>query len=76
MHLGAQELIVILLIVLTLFSGRKVAGLGKAMGMSLREFKEEIHKTSDAVKDGTNTVKAEVSKGKQASEEAIKAKQT
>lgn len=76
MHLGAQELIVILLIVLILFGGRKVAGLGKAMGTSLREFKEEVHKTSDAVKDETHAVKAEVSKGRQAFEGAIKAEQT
>ena len=60
MHLGAQELIVILLIVLILFGGKKVAGLGKAMGTSLREFKEEVNKTSDAVKDGAEgAVKAE-----------------
>lgn len=76
MHLGAQELIVILLIVLILFGGRKVAGLGKAMGTSLCEFKEEIHKTSDAVKNGTNVVKDEASKERQAFEGAIKAEQT
>lgn len=53
MHLGAQELIVILLIVLILFGGKKVAGLGKALGTSLREFKEEVNKSSS--EDGTNT---------------------
>lgn len=50
MHLGAQELIVILLIVLILFGGKKVSGLGKALGTSLREFKEEVNKTDDTVK--------------------------
>lgn len=50
MHLGAQELIVILLIVLILFGGKKVSGLGKALGTSLREFKEEVNKTEDTVK--------------------------
>ncbi len=49
MHLGAQELIVILLIVLILFGGKKVSGLGKALGTSLREFKEEVNKTDDTV---------------------------
>ena len=49
MHLGAQELIVILLIVLILFGGKKVAGLGKAMGTSLREFKEEVNMPRAAV---------------------------
>lgn len=76
MHLGAQELIVILLIVLILFGGKKVAGLGKAMGTSLREFKEEVNKTSDAVKDGTDAVKAEASEAKQAAEGAVKAETT
>ena len=76
MHLGAQELIVILLIVLILFGGKKVAGLGKAMGTSLREFKEEVNKTSDAVKDGADAVKAEASEAKQAAEGAVKAETT
>lgn len=49
MHLGAQELIVILLIVLILFGGKKVSGLGKALGTSLREFKEEVNKTDDTL---------------------------
>lgn len=53
MHLGAQELIVILLIVIVLFGGKKVSGLGKALGTSLREFKEEVNKTDDAVKKAT-----------------------
>ncbi len=50
MHLGAQELIVILLIVLILFGGKKVTGLGKALGTSLREFKEEVNKPDETVK--------------------------
>lgn len=44
MHLGAQELIIILIIVLILFGGKKVSGLGRALGTSLREFKEEVNK--------------------------------
>ena len=39
MHLGIQELLVILVIVLVLFGGKKVSGLGKALGTSLRELK-------------------------------------
>ena len=41
MHLGIQELVVILIIVLVLFGGKKISGLGKALGTSMREFKEE-----------------------------------
>ena len=58
MHLGAQELIVILLIVLILFGGKKVSGLGKALGTSLREFKEEVNKTDDTVKKAAADTKA------------------
>lgn len=43
--LGTQELIIILVIVLLLFGGKKMAGIGKALGTSLREFKEEVNKT-------------------------------
>ena len=62
MHLGAQELIVILLIVLVLFGGKKVAGLGKSLGTSLREFKEEVNKTGDAVQNATATEKETAAK--------------
>ena len=44
MHLGIQELVVILIIVLVLFGGKKISGLGKALGTSMREFKEEVNK--------------------------------
>lgn len=57
MHLGAQELIVILLIVLILFGGKKVSGLGKALGTSLREFKEEVNKADDAAAEVSDAVK-------------------
>ena len=48
MHLGPQEFLLILIIVLVLFGGKKVAGLGKALGTSMREFKEEVHKKDDS----------------------------
>ena len=51
MHLGTQELILILLIVIVLFGGKKVAGLGKALGMSLREFRAEVRKTMNLRRD-------------------------
>ena len=47
MHLGTQELILILLIVIVLFGGKKVAGLGKALGTSLREFRAEVRKDDE-----------------------------
>jgi sec-independent protein translocase protein TatA len=39
--LGPQELIIILVIVLLLFGGSRLAGLGKSSGRALKEFKEE-----------------------------------
>lgn len=53
MHLGAQELLLILIIVLVLFGGKKVAGIGKALGTSMREFREEVEKDSDEKADET-----------------------
>ena len=40
--LGWQELLIILVIVVVIFGGTKLAGLGKASGRAIREFKDEI----------------------------------
>lgn len=42
MRLGMGELLVILLIAVLLFGGKKLSGVGKALGQSIREFKEEV----------------------------------
>lgn len=39
--LGVPEMVIILAVVLLLFGGTKLAGLGKSTGRALREFKEE-----------------------------------
>lgn len=39
--LGWQELLIILAVVLLLFGGSRLAGLGKSTGRALKEFKEE-----------------------------------
>ena len=44
--LGPQELIIILVIIVILFGGAKLAGVGKASGRAIREFKEELSGTS------------------------------
>lgn len=41
MGFGWQELLVILVIALLLFGGTRLAGIGKASGRAIREFKEE-----------------------------------
>jgi len=46
--LGWQELLIIFAVALLLFGGTRLAGIGKAAGRSVREFKEE---TRDLKKD-------------------------
>lgn len=41
-NLGPMELIIILVIALLLFGGSRLAGVGKGVGRSIREFKEEV----------------------------------
>lgn len=41
--LGWQELLIILIILVVIFGGTKIAGLGKASGRAIREFKDELH---------------------------------
>ena len=45
--LGAQELMLILLIALVLFGGAKIPELGRSLGQAIREFKRGV-KTPDA----------------------------
>lgn len=59
MHLGTQELILILLIVIVLFGGKKVAGLGKALGTSLREFRAEVRKDDEPSSGQSETQRTE-----------------
>ena len=42
MRLGVWEIALILVLVLVLFGGGKLAGVGKALGKSIREFKSEM----------------------------------
>ncbi len=47
MGLGWQELLIILVIALLLFGGTRLAGIGKASGRAIREFKEETKNLKD-----------------------------
>ncbi len=49
-NLGAPELIIIAIVLLVLFGGAKLAGLGKSTGRALREFKEETKGLNDKEK--------------------------
>jgi sec-independent protein translocase protein TatA len=50
--LGVPELLIILAVVLLLFGGARLAGIGKSTGRAIKEFKEETRglRESDATK--------------------------
>ena len=50
MHLGTTEIILIVVLALVLFGGGKLAGVGKALGKSIKDFKNEVK--DDGKKDG------------------------
>jgi sec-independent protein translocase protein TatA len=58
MRLGALEIVLILVVVLILFGGNKLAGVGKALGQSIRDFKKEIKDDGDKA-EPTNEDKGE-----------------
>ena len=61
--LGVPELLIILAVVLLLFGGSRLAGLGKSTGRALKEFKEEtkgLTKKDD--EDGEGAPAAEADK--------------
>ena len=46
--LGAQELMLILLIALVLFGGSKIPDLGRSLGQAIREFKKGVESSDSA----------------------------
>ncbi len=50
MRLGTTEIILILVLALVLFGGGKLAGVGKALGQSIKDFKKEV-KDDDTKKE-------------------------
>jgi len=47
LFIGWPEAIIILIVVLVLFGGSRLAGVGKGVGRSIREFKEEVTTEED-----------------------------
>lgn len=47
MRLGTTEIILIVVLALVLFGGGKIAGLGKAVGQSIKDFKKEIKESKE-----------------------------
>ena len=50
MRLGTTEIILILVLALVLFGGGKLAGVGKALGQSIRDFKKEVKADDEPAK--------------------------
>ncbi len=42
MHLGITEILLLIFLALVLFGGNKLSGVGKALGKSIKEFRNEI----------------------------------
>ncbi len=42
MRFGTTEIILIIVLALIVFGGSKLAGVGKSLGKSVKEFKEEV----------------------------------
>jgi sec-independent protein translocase protein TatA len=57
MRVGITEIIIILAVAFLLFGGVKLTGLGKTLGRSIREFRDEV-KGGKAETDAENAGKA------------------
>lgn len=57
--IGGQEIIVILLIVLVLFGGKKIPELMKGLGKGVKEYKKAMNGVEDEVNDLGGERKAE-----------------
>ena len=62
MNLGTPEIILIALVVLLLFGGKKIPELMKGLGKGVKSFKDGVKGLDDEVKDSTTYDKAETSK--------------
>ena len=48
MRLGTMEILLIVVLALVLFGGKKLGGVGKALGQSIKEFKKEVKEDAPA----------------------------
>ena len=48
MRLGATEILLIIAVAILVFGSNKLSGLGKALGTSIREFKQEVKSPENA----------------------------
>ena len=50
MRLGTTEILLIVVLALVLFGGSKLSGVGKALGKSIKDFKNEMKSDEDGAK--------------------------
>jgi sec-independent protein translocase protein TatA len=62
--LGTQEIIIILVIVLLLFGGRKIPELMKGLGRGVREFNDAKNNVRKEIEDNVNNVNSGVNETK------------
>ena len=58
MRIGTTEILLIVVLALVLFGGNKLAGVGKALGKSIREFKEEVNPEDEKTSSEKNEEEA------------------
>lgn len=58
MNLGAQELLIVLVIALVMFGGAKLPKLARSLGEAQNEFKEGLKQGSDKSEDSEEQEKA------------------
>jgi sec-independent protein translocase protein TatA len=56
--LGTNEIIIILVIVLLLFGGRKIPELMRGLGKGVREFNDAKNNVKKEIEDSTNDIKS------------------
>jgi sec-independent protein translocase protein TatA len=57
MRLGTTEIILIVVLALVLYGGSKLAGVGKALGKSIKDFKNEVKDDDDKKADSAEEKK-------------------
>ncbi|MDE3251833.1 MAG: twin-arginine translocase TatA/TatE family subunit [Bacteroidota bacterium] len=61
-NLGFQEILLIAVVVLVLFGGRKIPEFMRGLGKGIREFNDAKEKITSEIKDSVNEVKDSVVK--------------
>ena len=59
MRLGTTEIILIVVLALVLFGGGKLAGVGKALGKSIKDFKHEVKEDDEKSEEDEEEKKEE-----------------